>query len=189
MLKTLVNREPRAAGAVVERWNGYDDSGTIRVVDLPHFAVRVVATSLPENSIITRGNRTKTFLEYAAARRPASAMLAEKRAIPTNDRAGLDAFDDYSPELRLRRAWLRDGALRMIVYVNGPTAARFIRQPGKLTVYVDGRRVLVNDNPRASAVVTIPPAQLASGERRIAVNWTSDLGPAAAAAFAVDVRR
>lgn len=189
MMKTLVNREPRAAGAVVEMWNGFDDGGTIRVTDLPHFAVSVLATSLPDSSIITRGNRAKTFLEYARQQRPASAVVARKRAAPTHHHAGLDVFNDTSPSLRVKRSWTSDGALRMVVNVDGPTAAHFVRQPGKVTVYVDGKRVLETAPPQAPAVVTLAAKQLAAGDRRIAVNWTSDYGPAAAAAFEVEVRR
>jgi flagellar hook assembly protein FlgD len=55
VLKTIVNREPRSAGSIVENWDGFDESGTIYVPDLPNFVVAIAATSLPENAIVTVG--------------------------------------------------------------------------------------------------------------------------------------
>lgn len=189
ILKTIVNREPRSAGAVVEMWNGFDESGTIRVCDLRDFAISVLATSLPDNSITTRGNRRTTFLAYAKAHRPAAATAVRKLATATHHHTGLNAFEDHSPSLRVKRTWLRDGALRVEVNVEGPTAEHFVRQPGRMSVYVDGRRIVLDETPQNPAVVTIPATRLAAGDRRIAVNWGSDYGPAAAAAFEVAVRR
>lgn len=188
ILKTIVNREPRVAGAVVELWNGFDESGTFRVSALPNFVVSVLATSLPDNSIITRGNRGVDFLDYAKKRRPASAMQAKKRAAPTHHHAGLNAFEDRSPSLTVKRSWTREGALRMVVEVAGPTAAHFLQQPGKTEVYVDEKRVVQSDAPASPLVLTIPAEQLGNGEKRIAVNWVSGYGPAAAASFRLEGR-
>ena len=188
ILKTIVNREPRVAGAVVERWNGFDESGTIRVASLPNFVVSVLATSLPDASIITRGNRREAFLDYARRKRPASALVARKRAVPTHHHTGLDAFEDRSPVLRVKRSLTAAGALRMEVRVEGPSAAHFLQQPGTMSVYVDEKRVATQPSPANPLVLTIPAERLASGERRIAVNWGSDYGPAATTSFLLDVQ-
>ncbi len=185
IMKTIVNREPRAAGAIVERWNGFDESGTIQVAALRNFVISVLATSLPDSSIITRGNRQLSFLDYARQRRPASALVAAKRAAPTHHHAGLNAFEDISPALDVKRSWTRDGALRLEVRVAGPGSAHFLRQPGNATVYVDEERVLQREKPSSPMVLTIPAKQLAGGERRIVVNWDSDFGPGAAASFLI----
>lgn len=55
-MKTVVNRAPRAAGAVAEHWSGFDESGAIFIPDLKDFIVAIAATPLPESSIITFGN-------------------------------------------------------------------------------------------------------------------------------------
>jgi hypothetical protein len=187
ILKTIVNREPRVAGAIVERWNGFDESGTIRVCDLPRFVVSVLATSLPDNSIITRGSRGESFLEYARRHRPASALEAKKRQATTHHHAGLNAFEDRSPSLRLKSTRAANGALRVEVNVEGPTAAHFLKQPGKMSLYVDETRVVSRENPASGIVLTVPADALKRGERRIAVNWGSDFGPAAVNSFLIDI--
>jgi hypothetical protein len=62
VLKTIVNREPRAAGRITEMWNGFDESGTIRVSDQPDFVLALAVAPLPENSILTYGNREARHL-------------------------------------------------------------------------------------------------------------------------------
>jgi hypothetical protein len=196
ILKTIVNREPRVGGAVIEKWNGYDESGTIRVSDLPNFAVAVLATSLPDNSIVTRGNRRESFLDYAARRRPAAALVARKRAAPVQHHAGLDAFEDRSPSLRLTssaswdaesRAYTASSAVRLEMKIEGANAAHFLMQPARMSVYVDDKRVLTRDNPSSPLTLSIPAETLTPGEHRIAVNWGSDYGPAAANSFRLHV--
>ena len=57
VLKTIVNREPRPTGPVIETWLGLDESGSFYVPDLRGFSVSVAATSLPENALISVGNQ------------------------------------------------------------------------------------------------------------------------------------
>jgi flagellar hook capping protein FlgD len=196
ILKTIVNREPRVAGAVIEKWNGFDESGTIRVSDLEHFVVGVLATSLPDNSIITRGNRREAFLEYASRRRPAEALVARKRMVPVEHHTGLDAFEDRSPSLRVTpaatwdaeaRAYTASKAVRLDLKIEGVNAAHFLAQPGRMSVYVDETRVLTRDNPSSPLALSIPEESLPPGEHRIAVNWGSDFGPSAATSFRINV--
>lgn len=67
-LKAVVSGKPRSGGAVIEKWSGFDESGTIRVAELPQFAIRVEVESLPPHSVITVGNRTTSYLDYVKAR-------------------------------------------------------------------------------------------------------------------------
>jgi hypothetical protein len=196
ILKTIVNREPRVAGAVVEKWNGFDESGTIRVSDLQHFSVSVLATSLPDNSIITRGNRGQSFLEYARRHHPAAALVARKRETPAVHHAGLNAFEDRSPSLDVTpsaewdaeaRAYMATGAVKLQLKIAGPAAAHFNAQPGRLSVYVDEARVLTQEHPSSPLALSIPSERLTPGEHRIAVNWGSDYGPTAASSFLLNV--
>ena len=196
ILKTIVNREPRAAGAVVEKWNGFDESGTIRVSDLPHFVISVLATSLPDNSIITRGNREQSFLDYVRRHHPAAAVVAKKRTAPVAHHAGLNAFEDRSPSLRVTpsaewdaeaRAYVGGGTVGLQVKVDGPSAAHFNAQPGRVSVYVDEARVLTREHPSSPLTLSIPAERLAPGEHRIAVNWGSDYGPSATSSFLLRV--
>lgn len=189
ILRTIVNREPRVAGAVIEKWSGFDESGTVRICDLPHFAVSVLATSLPDNAILTRGNNRESFVDYALRTRP-PAKLAVRHALPAGaHHRGLNALEDYSPALRVEHASaVASGApLDLAVRVEGPTAAHFLHQPTRLSVWVDEKRVAAEANPGNPVTVTIAAEDLAEGEHHVALNWGSDFGPAAVQAFRIRV--
>jgi hypothetical protein len=194
VLKTVVNREPRLGGSVVESWNGYDESGTIFVPDLPHFVVGIAATALPDNSIITIGNRKTTFLERAAHRRGHS--LFSVRDTNHHHHLGLTALQDVSPPLEIRpdadwsqksRRWkVRGTDLTLAVSVTGLTASVFLGEPGEVTAYVDEKPVATQRRPENGRVVfRIPASKLPPGDHVIAVNWISDYGPVAVNAIRV----
>jgi hypothetical protein len=185
MIRTIVDREPRVSGPIVERWNGFDESGTIRVSSLPNFVISVLATSLPDNSLITRGNHERTFVEYARQHRPASALAVRKRTTPVHHHAGLNVFEDQIPALDVKRTKTRDGGLRLDVRVDGPASGHFLGQPGSAMVYVDEKRVVLRGNPSNPLRVTIPAGELVPGAR-VVVNWCSAYGPVATSAFLFD---
>jgi hypothetical protein len=58
LVRILVDREPRVAGAIVESWNGLDEKGKLYLPELREFALQASAQGLPENAIITIGNRS-----------------------------------------------------------------------------------------------------------------------------------
>jgi hypothetical protein len=129
VLKTVVNREPRAAGAIAEHWDGRDESGTIFVPDLPDFVTAIAAEPLPENAVITIGNRERTFLDYAATRKAAS--LLPHTATHTHHR-GLDVFFDVSPAMTLQPVEAKWNEAEKVWVVRGrsirvPTSIRHSR--------------------------------------------------------------
>lgn len=190
VLKTLVNREPRAAGAIVESWNGLDESGRIYVPDLPHFVTAILATELPENSVIAFGNRGRSFLDVAAGRRGTSLLPASKLHSHEHHH-GLATLEDVSPSLVItplnatwneyQKAWVVAGdALSVELRLAGPTAANVARQPGKIISFLDysqqsERPFRVSSRPMTSRV-SVP----AGGARIVTINWQSDYGPLAA---------
>lgn len=182
MIRTIVDREPRVAGPIVERWNGFDESGTIRVSSLPHFVISVLATSLPDNSLITRGNRAQSFVEYARSHRPPSAFAVRKRTAPAHHHAGLNVFEDQIPTLDVKRTPMPHGGLQLEVLASGPAVAHFLRQPGFALAYVNEKRVMLRRNAGNPLRFTIPAGELAPGAR-VVVNWGSDYGPVATSAF------
>lgn len=188
VLKTLVNREPRPSGAVVENWNGMDESGTTYVPDMPHFAVGIAATSLPENSIITYGNRTTTFPAWAA-KRPGTSLVRH----PGTDHRhhqGLTTLDDIAPRLEakvrnavwsaLARGWIPEAkAIKVRLALEGPSAPFFARHPSKLVVYVDQQLVVEVMKPKDGFDLEIPIRGLKPGAHLAALNWASAYGPVA----------
>jgi FlgD Ig-like domain len=194
VLKTVVNREPRAAGRIAEHWNGMDESGTVLVRDLPNFVLAVAATPLPESSIILFGNRARGFLAYAAARRGTS--LFTPRTASHAHHAGLGALADVSPPLRLEplnakwsaaeSLWIVDGpALRLRVVPDGVPASQFMKQPARVYTFA-GTTLLDQRAARGNALtLSLPLPRMGAEPAVVAVNWRSDYGGVAANALRV----
>ncbi|MCI0613201.1 hypothetical protein L0244_09440, partial [bacterium] len=155
VLRTLVEREPRAAGAVQESWNGTDVSGTIFVPDLPDFGVSIAAEPLPENSVLTIGNKTRTFVEYISQRKGVS-HFADRIKGPSHH--GLSFSQDISPEMKLKlqdahwsdanKTWISDAkTIKVIVTVDGISSEDFVKFPGELKVFVDGKKIYATKKP------------------------------------------
>lgn len=188
VMKTLVNREPRAGGRVVEYWTGMDEGGTVYVPDLPNFVFAIAVVPLPESSIITNGNRSRTFLEHASLRKGTS--LLRRRTGDHRHHAGLTALDDVSPPMQLEplnatwspaeRIWTTDATeLAVRVSVTGPAAESFARQPGKLHRFVNSRLVATTVAAGQGVTVRIPLQRKRGGDL-VSLNWQSDFGGVAA---------
>jgi hypothetical protein len=197
VLKTIVDSEPRSAGSVLETWNGFDQSGTVFVPDLPHFVVSIVAVPLPENSLITVGNREETFLEYASGRQKTKpALRAIKDASSHANHRNLNAFENHSPKLRIspagpwdaaRRSWQIRGRGRIVASLEGPTVDYFLAQPTFLQVYCDENLLFEIAHPKRINDLTIDARSLTIGPHRVVVNWVSRFGPSAVNSIPVDV--
>jgi hypothetical protein len=57
LTKIVANWEPRVAGSVIEQWNGLDESGRVYLPEQAKFLFMIKARALPENAVITVGNR------------------------------------------------------------------------------------------------------------------------------------
>jgi hypothetical protein len=66
--RTIIAGEPRTAGSVIDYWNGFDEDGKECIAALPGFTISITATALPENAIITVGNRASPVLALARVR-------------------------------------------------------------------------------------------------------------------------
>jgi hypothetical protein len=200
VLKTIVDHLPRSGGPVTEVWNGFDESGTIYIPDLPHFVVGIMATSLPENAVITYGNRKETFAQYAARTRPAAAL--KPRSFPAvskeyrSHHQGLTALEDHSPKLEIGLPgagakgspfkWKAGEDLALTVRL-GEGSEYFLTQPTGLTVFLDGREVFDVSLPTHPAQVVLKTGEWPACEHRLAVNWGSQLGPVAVNAIKITV--
>lgn len=179
VLVTIVDRQPRIFGAVLEHWDGFDQSKTISLPELPDFALSVVATSLPENSVITTGNRKLNFISYALKNRPKE--YTKPRHLPEEQHLhhhGLNAMEDHSPVLSLHV----EGLSQVTVSIDDPAAAFFLAQPNELQVYIDEKNILVLKNSSNPATIVLPPNSIPPGSHRLVVDWVSAFGPVGVAA-------
>lgn len=192
VMKTVVNRAPRAAGRIAEQWNGLDESGALFLPDLPNFVVAIAVTPLPDNSVITIGNRERTFAEAAVTRAGKSLFTF---AVPSHEHhMGLAVLDDISPGLRIEpvnatwserdRVWLtNDAALKVRLKLTGPSAAAFARQPGRMFRFVNQKLTGESKPSQGELSINIPPGDA----HNVSFNWRSDYG--AVAANTIRVRR
>jgi hypothetical protein len=194
IMRTIVDREPRMGGSVVEAWNGYETGGKIYIPDLPGFFISIFAESLPENSIILTGKSEPTFYQYALAHRPKDAI--KPRAISKGDHMhhmGLTALEDRSPEISVtcsnaswdenERHWKGDGPLALKVSVDSETAPFFLSQPSELQIFVDGnlsKYETASKNPFSTSLGPLSP-----GEHVVTVDWVSKFGPVGVQNFKV----
>jgi flagellar hook assembly protein FlgD len=188
VLKTIVNREPRIAGPIIESWDGFDESNTIRIYDLPNFLVGIAATALPADSIITVGNTARPFVEWAAARSGTS--LFTHKSDSHAHHAGLATLQDVAPRLRLTvpdgrlrasdQTWLvpADRPIQIALAVEGPSAATFSSGSLRHLVFVDQAVHLDATGPMRRAA-SIPTARITPGPHILAVNVATGNGPVA----------
>lgn len=191
ILRTLVDREPRAGGAVIEPWNGFDESGQVYVPDLPDFAVAVLAVPLPEGTMITVGDREVGFEQYARLHRSQTAV--RPRRLDPADHAhhqGLNAFEDRAPSLELQPAangdnsnWIAKGSqpFSIVARLEEGLAPFFLSQPTQLHVFIDSERVASLACKSSPCRVDLPMARVSKGTHRVVANWASDLGPVSVA--------
>jgi len=185
VLKTIAEQQPRTRGAVIEQWNGLDESGTISVSDLPHFAISILATPLPENAVITVGNRAMSFLAYAAMHRGLSLLAPVTGHM---HHSGLQAIDDVAPRLSLTmkdatwsksdKAWqTKDQNAVVRLALEGPASDRFAMYSTDIMVFLDGQRVVTaqSTTPATEVALMLP----GPGIHTIAVNWVNGNGPVA----------
>lgn len=195
VMKTIANREPRPAGAVVENWDGFDETGVAYLPDLPHFAVAVAASALPENSLIVAGNESLRFVDAVAKRSGASLLPAAAGA--HGHHKGLGTLDDVAPSLRLApsnarwsaesKTWtVSDARISGSASLEGPSAANFGRQPGQLEIYVDSRQVETVRSPKDGMAFSVPLEGLSAGSHLVVFNWSSDYGPVAVSSIRVE---
>jgi len=89
LLKTIVHWKPRLAGINEDFWDGKDASCVINAADQKGFTMMSDAVTLPENSILTTGNKEYTYFEYKheiSSERP----IKEERPRIVNDKTQPD---------------------------------------------------------------------------------------------------
>lgn len=194
VLKTVVNRAPRAAGRIAEHWNGLDESGALFLPDLKNFVLAIATTPLPESSVITIGNRERTFTE-AALTRSGKSLFTYSVASHAHH-MGLMVLDDVSPGLRIEpvnarwseveRVWVTsDSTLKLKLTLTGPAATNFARQPGRMFRFLNQKLIGESKASQGELAVALPAR--GDGVHNLSLNWRSDYG--AVAANTIRVRR
>ena len=126
LLNQLVDWKPRIKGVITEYWNGKDKDNLVDIHNHPRFKMIVSYFSLPENSVITYGNKTSGFRAYKnalAVKRP----LKPKRAtsVPRlSHHYKLPRTVDYSPDINATFVNIRDTGNDGIPILQGRTMVK-----------------------------------------------------------------
>ncbi|QTA79403.1 FlgD Ig-like domain-containing protein [Desulfonema limicola] len=105
LMNQLIDWEPRERGAVTEYWNGKDKDGLSNIYSHPDFKMVIIYFTLPENSVITFGNKTSNYRDYKKA--VASYQKQKDSQYKRTDNEMLSMHyrllrtEDYSPKLNL----------------------------------------------------------------------------------------
>jgi len=74
LLAIPVDWEPRCKGWNMERWDGRDQDGLRLLWKHPRFRIRTSYFTLPENTIMTRGNSNMSYLDYKRSREQGASL-------------------------------------------------------------------------------------------------------------------
>ncbi len=82
LIHTLVDWKPRTAGEITEHWDGWDRDRALKVRDHPKFKMVITNIELPENTIITYGNRKTDYIRYNQSRGRDSSEFKDPSTTP-----------------------------------------------------------------------------------------------------------
>jgi hypothetical protein len=175
MLKTIVDWEPRAAGAITEYWNGKDEDGLIDLMARKHTLV-LTYTTLPANSVIAYGNDKYTYRQYRASwktdrpSKPERPMVNHRQISP---HFGLSRLKDRSFRVKVDApAAIGAGEERVMVRVDVDPRDREVLgdQQFEIILFVD--TVFHTEEERGYLPFNVPIelAQLPPGEHVITAN-------------------
>jgi hypothetical protein len=185
VLLNIVDRDPRVAGSIIETWDGFDRSKQVFIPDLPHFSFNILATSLPENSVITVGNKKELFRQYSERTRILNnrvRLIGKGKA--SKGHVGLDAGEDHSPTILVEQLerHFNDAALEMKIRITVANEDQdFLSQPNQLFVFWDETPVFVRNSSKSPCDVSFKVPGPFKGQHHLAVNWISRFGPSGVA--------
>ena len=198
ILQTVVDREPRAGGAISEKWNGFDDSRAVYVPDLPGFVMAILAAPLPANSLITTGSRGETFASYAARTRPSQLSLRAQVFGPElRHHEGLTGLQDRSPRLTTQlvsgedaKSWQVQaaGPLTALIGLEPALEPVFLTPRARLYLFSDATLVATQTCDRNPCPIELPAGAFPAGQHRFVANWDSGLGPVGVAIRIVETK-
>jgi len=149
LLNTLVDWKPRVAGEITESWSGRDKDNLIDLLNHPRFKMLITYFNLPENSMITYGNRALDYKAYKKSLRQPS--TAKDRPIRTgvllSPHYSLPRTVDYSPKLNMGFSEVQKYEQENIPVLRGKTLVKvdideldksfFVDQQYEITFFLD----------------------------------------------------
>jgi len=126
LMVTIVDWLPRVKGAVTEYWNGKDKDGLVDLLNTQKAKMIVTYFSLPENSVITYGNRNTTYRSYKKKQGKAVTLKPDRGILTENisHHYKLPRTIDYAPELTVDFSNTVEGKDNDVVTLKGKTIVK-----------------------------------------------------------------
>ncbi len=128
LLNQLVDWKPRVKGLVTEYWNGKDRDNLIDLYASPKLKIIITYFTLPENSVISFGNKKLAFREYKkiyASNRP---QKPERDRLQEGNRISphykLPRTQDYTPSLKMSFSNIKGETNAGIPILSGKTVVK-----------------------------------------------------------------
>lgn len=153
LLKTLVDWKPRVTGQITEYWNGMDEDNLMDLTRNPKSKMVITYFTLPENTVITYGNKTIGYRQYKQAvlvdkkrpQKPERPRVLKPKS-PISLHYTRPRTEDYAPSINVTLPHVRetdDGVPvlkgRVLVRVElGETESFLTEQRYEITFFLDG---------------------------------------------------
>ncbi|WP_041603587.1 FlgD immunoglobulin-like domain containing protein [Thioflavicoccus mobilis] len=185
LMRTVVDWEPRVAGAVTDYWDGKDLDGLIDLWEHPDRKMIITYFTLPASSVITYGNDNaldldRVFEADARTKPERNPQRAESTKISRHYR--IPRAQDRAPTIKMgfpNQVGEEDGAVvlngRSIVHVDLDEASKPHFQSAKFEIvfYVDGRFYAEEETGYAPYNWVWDTSQMDEGSYLLTVNVSS----------------
>lgn len=196
LMANIVDWKPRQAGEIREIWKGLDDTARIYIPAMPHFILTISGYTLPDASVITRGNTTQDFLSYRILC-PSRVVIPIKRNAPhLHAQYGAPISNIVSPQLSASVDGgqappviaLREGeSVNLRIALDPQRGARFQNHLYEIMFYKDGEPLMEEGRPYMPYTFPLKAKYFEKGSHIFTINVSNTANQYAV--FSVAVRR
>lgn len=185
LLRTLVDWKPQPKGENTVYWNCLDETDKIDIAGQPNFSMMIAGFELPENSIITYGNKTLAYFEYKE-----KVKTQEKKEKNTHQRENvtlskhyfMERIMDRSPKVLIKFPHIKEEKEKLIelserviiqVDLGEEDKKYFTRNQFEIIFSVDGQYFMEETNGYVPYNWVWDTNQFSDGEHFLTVNVAS----------------
>lgn len=195
VMATIVDHLPRPAGSIVEPWNGYVGETEFFLPDKPDFVISLMASPLPENTVMVSADGREKYSDYAKRHRPKDQIQPRSMVGGSHqNHEGLNVFEDHSPSFKVipvkgkwvsnAKSWSVTKPLKIRIEKSEPMEY-FLSLHPELQLFVDKELVARSYDNSLPHEISVDSTKLTPGEHLLTVNFVSQFGPVGVASIKV----
>jgi len=210
LLKTIMDWEPQPPGNYVFAWDGMDDTGRIRVLDMPGAVIDIRGFLLPQGTIIVRESggdylayhkslksRAKSagIISYKSVRKNVIQRKGEnisqqylvQRALNVAPDFSVYLEGDSSSPLADRVGVNVSGEVGLVIKVGPESMPNFNESRYEIVVFIDNRRFDEEEQAFSPYTYILDTKRLKNGEHLVSVNLAGLAGQVGSYSFKLNV--